>query len=238
MQEPGPNQGRQPIVRVDVALEVAQEPVEQVWRWGNEDGVPRTRAADPVLGAPDLPWMFVGTSRTFHQTRVRLIEQSHREWQPFSTAKLFSRVRECVYVVAHFLDVRSWRRIVFALRLECQQVDQRGLRSLDLRRDHGFLPDEPIDEPVDRGDHLAGELETTELPLGTTEKREGLGVEAQRRVRRRQGLRHEGPDLLAANRRTLVSPGNSCHLPLKKDSLPTPTQSKDFFLRGERDRAG
>jgi hypothetical protein len=40
MQEPGPNQGRQPIVRVDVALEIAQEPVEQVWRRWNEDCVP------------------------------------------------------------------------------------------------------------------------------------------------------------------------------------------------------
>ncbi len=221
VQEPGPNQGRQPIVRVDVALEIAQEPVEQVWRRWDEDGVSWSRAAEPVLGAPDLPWLFVGTSRASHQTRMRSIEQAHRERQPFSAAKLFSRVRECVDVVAHFLDVRSRRRIVFALRLECQQVDQRGLRSLDLRRDHGFLPDEPIDEPVDRRDHLAGELETTELLLGTTEKLEGLGVEVQRRVRRRQGPGHEGPDFLAGDRRTLVSPGNSWHLPLRKDSLPT-----------------
>ena len=46
----------------------------------------------------------------------------------------------------------------FATCLVCEQVHQRRLRSLDLRRDHGLLAHERVDEPLERRHHLAREL--------------------------------------------------------------------------------
>ncbi len=55
------------------------------------------------------------------------------------------------------------------LGLEREEVDQGRLRALDLRGEHGLLADERVDEPVERRDHLAGQLEADERLLGRPE---------------------------------------------------------------------
>jgi hypothetical protein len=88
-------------------------------------------------------------------------------------------------VVADLFDISV--RPVFALRLKGEEVDERRLRSLDLRRDDRLLADERVDEPVERGHHLSRQLEANERLLRSAElclKR----LEGEGRIYRREGV--------------------------------------------------
>ena len=54
--------------------------------------------------------------------------------------------------------------IVFSTSLVVQNIDQRRLGALDLRRDDRFLPHETVDEPVDRRHQPRGQVQPWEQP--------------------------------------------------------------------------
>jgi len=83
------------------------------------------------------------------------VEQAHRRRQAGRICQLSARVGERIQVIAYLLNVRCRTRIASrVLCLEVEQVDQRCLRTLNLRRQHRLLADEGVDEPVERRHHL------------------------------------------------------------------------------------
>jgi hypothetical protein len=142
---------------------------------------------------------------------VRLVQEAHRKRQALGVGELRACVGERVEVVAHLFDVGVGCGAAFAavLGLEREQVDEGRLRSLDLRREHGLLADERVDEPVERGDHLPGQLEANERLLSRTEALSQGGVDDDGRIRGRQRVRDEGRDLLPTHGGPLVSSGIS-----------------------------
>ena len=142
---------------------------------------------------------------------MRLAQEAHRERQALGIGELGARVGERVEVVADLLDVGVGRGTLLCaiLGLEREQVDEGRLRSLDLRREHRLLADERVDEPVERRDHLAGQLEADERLLGGAEALGEGGVDDDGRIRGRQRVRDEGRDLLPTYGGPLVSSGGS-----------------------------
>ena len=98
------------------------------------------------------------------------------------------------------------------VRLEGQQVDEGRLGSLDLRREHGLLADEGVEEPVERRDHLSGELEPDERLLGRADAPGERRLNDDGRLRGGQRVRDEGRDLFSPEGGSLVpacgSPGH------------------------------
>ena len=66
-----------------------------------------------------------------------------------------------------------------------------------------------LDEPVERGDHLPGQLEANEGLLSCTEALGQGGVDDDWGIRGRQRVRDEGRDLLPTRGGPLVSSGGS-----------------------------
>jgi hypothetical protein len=100
---------------------------------------------------------------------MRLAEKAHRERQAPGRSDLLARVCERFEIVADLLDVGigSCARRFALLGLEGEEVHEGRLRPLDLGGQDRFLADERIDEPVERRDHLACELQSKEgLPGG------------------------------------------------------------------------
>lgn len=150
---------------MDVLREIAEQPADFVgWR-RHESGVAGPCAADPILAASDLPGLPARAAAPLHQPAMGFVQESHRERQPLRALQLAARVGESVYVVADFLDIvgRCCRSTGLGACLERQQVHERRLRSLDLRRHNGFFANEGIDEPLDRRHHLPGQVEPAEL---------------------------------------------------------------------------
>jgi hypothetical protein len=86
----------------------------------------------------------------------------------------------------------------FRRSFEREEVVEGGLRSLDLRRHHRFLSDEGVDEPVERGDHLAREIEARERVLGAGED-VPQSIGRKRWIRRREWVRDERGRRLAGD---------------------------------------
>jgi hypothetical protein len=197
---------------VEVLLERAEHLAERVRRWWHVRGVAGATPADPVQAATHLAGKLLGATHAAHQSGVGLVQESHRQGQAPRIRELRTRVGERVEVVAHLLDVGAGRspRLGTVLGLEREQVDEGRLRALDLRRDHGLLAHERVEEPVERRHHLPGQLEANQGLLSGTEAGGDGGVDDERRRRRRrQGVREGGRDLLPAHGGPLVSSGGS-----------------------------
>ena len=137
-----------------------------------------------------------------------LVEQAHRERQPRWVGGLLAGEGQRVEVVADLLDVRVRRRRItpiLRLGLVVEEVHERRLRPLDLGREHRLLAHERVDEPVERGDHLTGQLEAYERLLRGAHPLGQLTLDEDGRAGRRQRVGHEGPDLRATRRGALVS---------------------------------
>src|SRR5229473_8053697 len=92
--ERGAHKGRQVVVAMDVLLEVPQQTPQLLRRRWNEDGVARASAADPVLAAPQFPWLLARAAPALHEPAVRLVQQPRRERQALVAAHLLPRIRE------------------------------------------------------------------------------------------------------------------------------------------------
>src|SRR5439155_12138283 len=100
----------QPVVAMDVLLDIAEQPAEFM-RWRrHESGVAGPCAADPILAPSDLARLPARAAAALHQPAMGLVQQPHRERQALWTFQLAARVGEGVYIVADFLDVVGRRR--------------------------------------------------------------------------------------------------------------------------------
>ena len=210
VQESGAYQRRQRVVGVQVLLEGAEHLAERVRWWRHVRGVAGSASADPVLAATHLAGELLGAADAAHESSMRLVQEPHRERQTLGSGELGARVGERVEVVAHLLDVGVRRGALRGARLglEREQVDERRLRALDLGGQHRLFADERVDEPVQRRDHLAGQLEANQGLLRCTEAR----GQDDGRTRGRQPVRDEGRDRLSSNGGPVVrSRGSSGH---------------------------
>ena len=146
-----------------------------------------------------------------HQPLVRLAQEAHRKRQALGIGELGARVGERVEVVANLFDVGvgGGALLCAGLGLEREQVDERRLCSFDLRREDGLLAHEGVDEPVERRNHLPGQLEANERSLGCAEALGQGGVDHDGWIRGRQRVRDEDRDLLATYAGPFVSSGGS-----------------------------
>ncbi len=153
---------------------------------------------------------------------MRLVKEAHRERQPLRARELGARVFERVEVVADLAHVVE-RLAIVLLSFILEQIDERGLRALNLRGDNGLLSDEGVDEPVERRDHLARDLEAGHGLLGSGEKRGPFGVDVYWWVPRGKAVRDVGGDLFA----TYGSPQSSAscaHVSISRKGLFTKTR--------------
>lgn len=81
----------------------------------------------------------------------------------------------------------------------------------DLRRQHGFLANEAVEEPIGVGDHGAGDAEAADrsdrrgVPIGE------VALDRQQRLRRRQSVRNERPHGLPVDGAYSVCAGLADH---------------------------
>ena len=113
---------------MEVLLQIAQQRRHLLGRRRHKGGVPETCAADPILAAPNLAGLFVWAAHATHQPAMRLVEQTHREWQPLGTRELAARVLERVEVVADLTYILDWLALV-AFSLVLEEIDERRLRT-------------------------------------------------------------------------------------------------------------
>ncbi len=60
----------------------------------------------------------------------------------------------------------SVNKFLTCLAFKLNEIDQRGLRAFDLRRQDGFLANEGIDQPLRGRNHLRSELEPAQRLFG------------------------------------------------------------------------
>ena len=117
-------------------------------------------------------------------------QQAHGQRQPCFLGKLSTGISESVEVIADFFKVGGGRGLV--LCFEGHQVDESRLRSFDLGGENRFLPNEGVDEPVDRRDHLAGEFQPRQGLFGEPKPICEFSLDRHGRIRRRERRRDVG----------------------------------------------
>ena len=144
VREPGAHQDRQPVI---VGM---QETLERrhaighggVWR-RDESGVAGAGAADPVLRAAELAGVLAAAPSARKQDGVDLTNEAVRERKAFpQSGEPMFQSRDVVRDLDDVVE-RHARRLV---ELEEEQVRERRLRALDLRREHGLLADVGVEE--------------------------------------------------------------------------------------------
>jgi hypothetical protein len=206
VKQPRSHDPRRCVFAVDVPLERREQIGESMRRRGHVHGVARAAATDPVLTTAHFPRPLLTPTGTSQKSRVRRVEQPHREWWTPRICDLRARIGERVDIVADLFDVgRRASQLVVLSTLEAQEVDESGLGTLDLRGEHGLLPDERVDEPVERRDHLARQLEADQGVFGVPRALQSRPIHRDRWLCRRQRMRNEGCDLLTPNLGPLVS---------------------------------
>ena len=101
-------------------------------------------------------------------------------------------------------------------RLKGQQIDQCGLGALDLGRDHGFLADEGVDEPIEGRDHRTCEIEPRQRVFGCTKPVAHPIVDGERGLAGWKRKRHERQYLLASSESAFISACNALHALLSR----------------------
>ena len=204
--------GRALDLVVQELLEIAHAVGDAVRRWRHEGGGPRARASDPVLRPAELARLLLCSPALREQDAVDLADQSIREGEPFTESR--EAVLQRSDVARYLYDIVEWYawRLV---QLEEQQVGQRRLGALDLRREHGLPAHIGVEKELRVREKRGHAVEPTQGDQGRVQ------CLAQRRVRsdrgpRRKGCGDERANDLAANRRKRRElPGwSSTHVPL------------------------
>ncbi len=103
----------------------------------------RTRRADPVLAATELPGRPAGVAHALQQPFVQLEDEPTGERQ---LGEAVDTVHERGDVVAHLAQVLAQREVGSRRDFVEEQVDERRRRALDARREDGLLAEERRDE--------------------------------------------------------------------------------------------
>ncbi len=200
---------------VDGVLELAQQVAESL-RWRRDEvGVSRPGSTDPVLRTTHLAGLLLGSSGASEQPAVYLGQEPHRDGETAVAAEFLPCVAERRYVTADFLHVGVNRFLPG--RLDLEQIHQGRLGTFDLGRENRFLANEGVDEPLDGGHQVPGQIEQPYLLLGSREYRHQLTRELQGWIPWRQRKRDEGADLFSRHGAALVLSGLPSHcLPSKR----------------------
>ena len=182
---------------VDEALEALHQVGHVLRRWRDEGCVAGARAADPVLRPAQFAGLLSGAAHPVEQQPMCLAQQANADRQALRVAKLPLHPAEGADVVRHLLDVVGVGDLQAGFLIE--QVRQRGLRALDLRREQGLLADRAVEQPLD-GRHETGHPgQARQCQFGRPVQVEEGGFR-QGRFSRGQRPRHEGADRLAQGR--------------------------------------
>jgi hypothetical protein len=115
------------------------------WRW-NVRGVTGPAAADPILAFSELPrlWVTAAPLRQKHLVNFADETKGERKAVPYA----FQTMIQGRHIVGDFLHVvqRNARRFCILIKLE---VEERRLRSFDLRREHGLLTNVGVKEELE-----------------------------------------------------------------------------------------
>ena len=122
-------------------------------------------------------------------------KQAAAQRQTLWICKLSSGMCEGIHVVADLLDI-GWTIGLFRT-LEGENVAERGLRAFDLGGNNRLLPNKAVEEPIGARHHRARHPKTGQgSQCGCVEFR-CWAIHHQRRIGRRQRVRHECADLLS-----------------------------------------
>jgi hypothetical protein len=124
---------------------------------------------------------------------VDLANEAIREWEPLAQPR--QPVVERSDVVRDLHDIVEWDSGCF-IELEEEKVGERRLRALDLRREHGFLPDVGVEKKREVRKERRYSVETAECEQRGFESLLQTCVELERRARWQRG-RHERQNALA-----------------------------------------
>ena len=124
---------------------------------------------------------------------MHLADQAQRQRQAVESLQAVEQRIDIVGDLAHVVD----RRFGHVIDFEAEEIGQRRLRPLDLRREHGFLAHIHIEKQRMVRQEQGDAVQTADRAIGGTEAGQQR-LEVERRDRR-QGRRHEGAHPLAAD---------------------------------------
>lgn len=179
------------VVNLGFVLNVIEDPAERVDAlidaWHH---IARTGAANPILAAAKFTGGFVATTAAGHEAGVHFPQQTVAEWKPL--AKPSHAVFQGGDVIRDFHDIVEGCAGSF-LQFKKQEIGERGLGALDLRREHGLAPHVGIEEKLGIREQGAHAVQSADRERGPFKQALPLAGKIQRRHgRQRRG--HESPD--------------------------------------------
>lgn len=192
---------------VEEALERREAVLQRIGRRRHECRVAGPRTAYPHLRAPHLAGCLAASAGMREQDLVHFTQQAHAQRQPAFQPLQAALQRH--HAAAHLARI-GYRHAWLLFDLVQQQVRERRLRALDLRRQHRLLAHEAVEQQGRIGQVRGDGIEPAERQQGIVET-PAQGRRPLQRRRRRQRRRHEGVERLACR-------GDS-HIPAGSGSL-------------------
>jgi hypothetical protein len=165
--------------------------------------------SDPVLRGAELTRLLLRAATAGEQHAMDLPDQPQRERQ---LRQALQSVVHRPHIVDDVLHVTRQAASLWT-DLECEDILQRALCSLDLGTEHRLTPDIHGDEEIWIRQHARDTVQTSERLVCLGEQRKHGGIDAERWVRR-QGRGDEGPVAgrlfhIAARARSRIEHGHS-----------------------------
>ena len=164
----------------------------------------RPRRSDPVLAAAELARRPGGVA---HAAQQALVQLEHEPAAERHLRQALDAVLQRRHVVAHLTEVLAQLEVGRRRDLVEEQVDQRGRRALDARRQDGLLAQERRDEDL-RVAPSAGEA--AELAERRVRRRQALGELRRERQLRGQRRRHERRVAALGDHQVAAGPRAEC----------------------------
>jgi hypothetical protein len=157
--------------------------------WRDVGGIFQSAASgsDPVLGAAELSGVSLTAARARHELGVDFTDEAEGE-REVAAADLRKAVVHGLDVVDDFFDVLG--RVLLA-GLVVDDVFERALGALDLRREDGLVADIHRDKEIGTGKDGADAIEPAEGAVGIRQEAADFLILIERRFRRKGG-RDEG----------------------------------------------
>jgi len=143
---------------IEVPLEVGETVTYARGRRWNIARIPWARTANPILCGADNSRLPLPAASVLEQTSMDFIEEPRRKRQVLDTNKSKSQRAD---IIGDLDGITVGRRVTI-LVFEEQHVGERGLRSLDLRREERLFPEVHENEEVRVRNHLGDSVEASE----------------------------------------------------------------------------
>ena len=159
-------------------------------RRGDESRIAGPCAADPVLAAAKLTWLFVTAPAPGHERRVHFPQEAVREWKSLAQSSHTVLERSDVVGNLHHVVQRDAGRF---LKFEEQEVRERRLRAFDLGGKHRLPAHIGIEEQVRIRQQRADAVEPAHRQRGPFQQELPCPRNLQRRQRERDKRPHRLP---------------------------------------------